>query len=116
MGMTGGSTICSKHDDILRDAYSIQDSASGASKTSTQEELMEIISHMEGMARDISTTAEQAKQDGQAMEDGLTRKRDHIQDIEKDYEKLEKELSALEGERDELQAKIDELQNQIDNL
>lgn len=69
------ATICSKHDAIMKMAREIED-----------------------LANTISSLTDDAKDDGVAMEGGLEKKRDKIEELEKEIIELLKENAELKEE------------------
>ena len=67
MGMTRGTTICSKHDDIKSTAIEIQELLDKKDANYEEYECSQLCDN-------IITLAEDAKQDGQSMEDALREK------------------------------------------
>lgn len=140
MGMKNGRTICSKHDEIkllserLENLLSRQTSIDSFSDTEveTLEDtiencpvLLKFLSLLKEDAGAIYHLADNAKDDGQAMENGLNEKKDRIdkllEDIEdiEDYQKSDLEyqekIAELEGSLETANSRITYLSSLLEN-
>lgn len=121
MGMTNGRTICSKHDEIRDLSERILKLADGQKypDSFTEEEIDALNEHIEesiilqrflGLLKDDADTiyvlADTAKEDGQSMENGLSYKRERIEELEKEKGELETQVRKLEEEKEDLESKV----------
>jgi peptidoglycan hydrolase CwlO-like protein len=130
MGMTNGRTICSKHDEIktlserLANYLSMQDSVPSFSdyEVETLEDVIEnseILQRFLGLLKDDADTifhlADNAKSDGQSMENGLDTKREEITSLESQISDLKADARELSETLEEAKSRIAYLESLLEN-
>jgi hypothetical protein len=86
----GGGTICDKHDGISEACINLITE----SKNYTQEKLLSEVETVLGYIIDI---IDAAKKDGQNMEDSLIRKKDRIEELEREVSDRDDHIQELEN-------------------
>jgi len=105
MGMKNNRTICSKHDEIktLSDGISSTlEAVIRSLKGQIDDGIIDRLGELKLCADDIYTLAEDAKEDGQDMESGLSDKKTQIEKLEDRVDELEEFVAELEDEVKEL--------------
>jgi chromosome segregation ATPase len=109
MGMTNGTTICSKHDNIMRLAEKIKDATEEVVSPS---ELSARMIKIFDAADEIYDFAFTAKEDGQSMENGLGSKNNQIGELYDTNADLKEEIEDLEAEIESLNSEVADLRSQ----
>lgn len=103
--MTYKTSICSKHDDCMKLLKRLSlNYSSVVSNIQFEDDIVEIIDLIED-----------AKTDGQKMENGLDKKRDRIDELERENQVYLEEISDYEIKTKELEAEIKKLENQLED-